>query len=110
MSQLDDLITTYVGELNGLGHADVDEDLVRTIAKSQGPSIYNADSSLVSCSDQAELDRVKTNFLSGKLGLTDDAANQAACLAVCEQYKDSRQKKRVVFYYLLMKHLGVGSL
>ena len=108
MSQLTDLIEGYKADLTEMG-VSVNDDLVAAIAKSLGPSIYNADSSLVSCTDQTELDRVKNNFLSGKLGRTDDAANQAACEAVCAKYSGNR-RKRVVFYYLLCDHLGVSSL
>ena len=109
MSKLDELVTKYVADLNEIG-AKVDEDLLRAVAKSQGPSIYLPDASLVSCSDQTELDRVKANFLVGKLGRSDDAANQAACDAVCKQYAGSNRKHRVVFYYLLLQQLGIKQM
>jgi Protein of unknown function (DUF2853) len=108
MSKLAELIGTYTSDLEGMG-VSVDGELLGAIAKSLGPSIYNADSSMVSCSDQVEIDRVKANFLTKKLGRTDDAANQAACEAVCKKYESTR-RKRVVFYYLLCQHLGVSSL
>jgi hypothetical protein len=108
MSKLTELMDAYTSDLEAMG-TSVNADLLASIAKSLGPSIYNADSSMVSCTDQSEIDRVKANFLSKKLGLTDDAANQASCEAVCAKYESTR-RKRVVFYYLLCDHLGISAL
>ncbi len=95
----------YQSALKGVSKDAIDGDLLKNVAKSLGPSIYLKDASLVACSDQAELDRVKNNFLIKKLGMADGPALDQAIKAVCEQY-DSRQKYRVVFYYLLAKKLG----
>lgn len=105
MSKLDEKMATYEKDLQGIGRSAIDATLLRNIAKSQGPSIYLKDASLVSCSDETELDRVRNNFAVKKLGcsLGDDLDN--AIKAVCEEYK-VRMKKRVVFYYLLAQKLG----
>lgn len=105
MSKLDELMVKYQSELKGVSKDAVDGDLLKNVAKSLGPSIYLKDASLVSCSDQTELDRVKNNFLIKKLGMTDGPALDNAIKSVCEEY-DSRQRLRVVFYYLLAKKLG----
>ncbi|MEK7256005.1 MAG: DUF2853 family protein [Bacteroidota bacterium] len=106
MSKLDEKIENYHATLKGMGgKSAIDSDQLAAIAKSLGPSIYNADSSLVSCSDPVELQRVKNNFLIKRLGMTDEAEMDAAIQAVCSEY-DSRQKQRVVFYYLLAQKLG----
>ena len=103
MSKFDELMSKYQSELGKSGA--VDADLLTKVAKGLGPSIYLKDASMVSCTDQSELDRVKTNFLTKKLGMTDDAAMDTAIQAVCKSY-ESNQRLRVVFYYMLCKNLG----
>ena len=106
MSKFDDLLGKYETELKGSGKKGaVNGEQLKAIAKGLGPSIYNKDSSLVACSDQAELDRVKNNFLIKKLGLKDGPQLDAAIKSVCEEY-DSRSKYRAVFYYMLAQKLG----
>ncbi len=83
----------------------VDADLLQKVAKSLGPSIYLKDASMVACTDKAETDRVKNNFLIKKLGMTDGPALDDAISAVCAEY-NTNQKLRVVFYYMLLKKLG----
>ena len=107
MSKFNEAMAKYTADLAGMGGAD--EALLTKVAKGLGPSIYLKDASLVSCTDQTELDRVKNNFLIKKMGMSDDAAMDAAIKAVCEQYKGSRNKHRAVFYYLLVKNLGLES-
>ena len=107
-SKLDDLMVDYKAHLEKhfTGH-NIDEDLLRKVAKGLGPSIYNADASQVSCSSKDELKTVKEKFLMGKHGMTDGARADQAIQEVCEQYKGSRSKKRVVFYYVLAKKLDL---
>ncbi len=112
MSKFDEAIATYEDALkNTLNISDYDVDLLKKVAKGLGPSIYNKDSSLVSTSDQAELDRVKTNFLIKKLGMSDSGSLDAAIKEVGEAFGSSnRSKYRAVFYYLLTKKLGKESV
>lgn len=105
MSKFDEMMAKYSAELTTVGKSAIDADQLTKVAKGLGPSIYLADASLVSCSDQTELDRVKTNFLEKKLGMTDGAAMDAAIKAVCDEYKVNR-RMRPVFYYLLAQKLG----
>ncbi len=104
MSKLDELMEKYQGHLATTSKDAVDGALLTAVTKSLGPSIYLKDASLVSCSDQTELDRVKTNFLSKKLGVEGEAADNAI-KAVCAEYTE-RMKYRAVFYYMLAKKLG----
>ena len=108
MSKFEDVITKAKEHIDKhfTGH-ETDEDLLRKVGKGLGPSIYNKDSSSVSCSDKKELATVKNSFLMKKHGLTDEAAADKAIQEVCEQYKGSRGKLRVVFYYILTKKLGL---
>jgi len=102
MSKLDELIEKYAADLEGAGEK-VDAKFLRAVAKSCGPAIYRKDSSLVALSDPKEVERVKKNFLMGKLGLKDTPKLDEGIKAVKGVYK-KRSKFRVVFYYLLAKH------
>ncbi|MEO0465484.1 MAG: DUF2853 family protein [Pseudomonadota bacterium] len=73
-----------------------------------GIALRNRDSSLVSCSDQGELDRVREKWCRGKLGLAHSSDDlDAAIGAICEKLKpEGGNKGRVTFYYLLAEHFG----
>lgn len=110
MSKFDDLMVKYHEEAAKLS-LSVDADLLTSVAKGLGPSIYNTDSSLVSSSDPEELGRVKANFLIKKLGLADGPELDAAIDEVIETLgRSNRNKHRVLFYYLLVKKLGKESV
>ncbi len=83
----------------------VDEEAVAGIVKHLGIALRsNKDASLVSASDQSELDRVRESWLERKLNLDGDL--DASIAAVCEQMAGDRQKQRVTFYYLLAGRHG----
>ena len=109
MSKFDEAIASYKSNMKELG-ISVDEDLLTKVAKGLGPSIYNANSSKVSSTDPSEIERVKNNFLIGKLGLSDgpnlDAAIQKA---IDKMGASNRNRQRTVFYYLLVEELGQES-
>jgi hypothetical protein len=106
MSKFEEAIETYQSELSKLG-ITLNSDLLTAVAKGLGPSLYNADASKVSCSDDDEIARVKKNFLIGKLGLEDSPALDEAIQGVCEQLGTSnRNKYRAIFYTLLVVNLG----
>ena len=111
MSKFDEALGKYRESLASVGgSAATDDALLTAVAKGLGPSIYLADASMVSCSDQTEKDRVKNNFLIKKHGLADSAALDAAVSAVCDQMGSSnRSKHRAVFYYLLVQKLGLAA-
>ena len=106
MSKFDEAIEKYIGALASF---PVDEELLTRVTKSLGPSIYLADASLVSCSDQAEKDRVKNNFLIKKLGCEDNGTLDAAVQSVCDKMSGMHHKYRAVFYYLLVVQEGLES-
>jgi hypothetical protein len=57
------------------------------------------------------MDRVKTNFLINKLGLTDGPELDAAIKEVCEAMGTSnRNKYRTLFYASLVKKFGKESV
>ncbi len=80
-------------------------DRVKKIVNYCGIALRNRDSSLVSCSDETEKNRVRDGFCFKKLGMDKDAAS-AAIEAVCTTMKPDRNKQRVTFYYLLAKNAG----
>ncbi len=108
MSKFDDVVAKAADQLKKVG-VKADDGLLRAIAKSQGPSIYLRDASLVSCGDEVELKRVEDNFIVKKLGVTDEAAIKKALESTCAKFKDVRQKMRVAFYYVLVKELKKES-
>ena len=81
------------------------EAAIEAIVKYLGIALRSRDASLVSCSDDSELARVREGFAVKKLGLSPDQA-EAGVAKVCEQMKDDRNKQRVTFYYLLAKETG----
>ncbi len=109
MSKFDDVVAKAADQLKKVG-VSVDDALLRAIAKSQGPSIYLRDASLVSCGDDAELKRVENNFIVKKLGVADDAKIKKALDGTCAKFKSINQKMRVAFYYVLVKDLKKESV
>ena len=92
----------------GLG---LSEELIAKVTASLGPVIYNQDAEVVSCSDKSEVERVKTNFLEKKLGLSDDTLFDSAIQSVCEKMGTSNTRKyRALFYALLAKEFGKESI
>jgi hypothetical protein len=109
MSKFDDALVLYKSSMSDIGQS-ADDALLTAVAKGLGPSIYLKDASMVSCSDSTETDRVKNNFLIGKMGCTAGPDVDAAIKAVCDQMGSSNKSKhRAVFYYLLVKQLGLES-
>ena len=105
MSKRDELIAKYATDLKEKCGITADMGLLTKVTIGCGPSIYNADSSTVSGSDDSELATVKNNFLIKKLGLKDSPDLDAGIASVMELYgKSNRNKYRAAVYYLLAKH------
>ena len=90
--------------------ADADEETVTSIAKKLGIALQNRDSSLVSCSDKSELERVRDGFAKKRLGLdasmSDDEIMDKINEVCVTMAGDGGNKHRVPFYYLLAKATG----
>ena len=111
MSKRDDLIAKYAEDLKEKCGVTPDMDLLTKVTIGCGPSIYNADASTVSGSDESELATVKNNFLIKKLGLKDSPELDKAIDSVMETYgRSNRNKYRAVVYYLLAKHFKKESV
>ncbi|GGW32560.1 DUF2853 family protein [Arenibacter certesii] len=105
MSKRDELIEKYAADIKDKFGEAPNMDLLTKVTIGCGPSIYNADASKVSGSDDKELATVKNNFLVKKLGLKDGPQLMEAINAVIEKYgKSERNKYRAVVYYMLAKH------
>lgn len=111
MSKRDELITKYAADLKDKCGVNPDMDLLTKIAVGLGPSIYNADSSTVSGSDEKELATVKNNYLIKKLGLSESDDLDGVIASVMDKYGQSnRNKYRAVVYYLLCTHFNKASV
>ena len=87
--------------------SNVNEAAVEGIVKHLGIALRNKDSSLVSATDPAELERLREGFVKKKLARSEsDADLDAAIASVMEKMKDERNKSRVTVCYLLAEHFG----
>ncbi len=109
MSKLQEKIDLYTGEVEKLG-LKVNTDLLASVTKGLGPSIYKVDAEKVSSSDSKELETVKKNFLIKKMGLEDSPKLDEAIAAAIEAIGSSnRNKYRAIFYTLLVQDLGLEA-
>jgi flagellar motor protein MotB len=84
---------------------NADSGVIAGIVHYCGIALQSRDSSLVSFNDEAEVGRVRENFLKKKLGLTNsDAELNQAIAAVGERMKPDHTRNRVTVYYLLAEH------
>lgn len=81
---------------------------VENIVKYCGVALRSRDSSLVACSDEAELKRVADGFVTKKL--EKDSGQMELVKDVCQEMKSDRFKSRVTFYYLAAKKARKMSL
>ncbi|MEJ4087997.1 DUF2853 family protein [Galbibacter orientalis] len=110
MSKRDELIEKYEADLKDKCGVTADKDLLTKVVIGLGPSVYNADASMVSGTDQKELETIKNNFLIKKLGLSASEDLDGAIDSVIEKYgRSNRNKYRAVVYYLLVKHFKKES-
>ncbi|RNC87094.1 MAG: DUF2853 family protein [Winogradskyella sp.] len=110
MSKRDELIAKYAADLKDKCGVNPDMDLLTKVTVGLGPSIYKADASTVSGSDEKELATVKNSFLIKKLGLSESDDLDGAIASVINTYGQSnRNKYRAVIYYMLTKHFNKES-
>ncbi|WP_297976592.1 DUF2853 family protein [uncultured Amaricoccus sp.] len=111
MSKRDDLIAIYAADLREKCGVTADMDLLTKVTIGLGPAIYNPDSSVVSGTQQSEIDTIRANFLVRKLGLKDGPELKAGIDKVLDSYgRSNRNKHRAVVYYLLTRHFGRESV
>ncbi len=109
MSKLQEKIELYTGEVEKLG-IKIDANLLASVTKGLGPSIYKVDAEKVSSSDPKELETIKKNFLIKKFGLEDSPKlDEAISKAVETLGSSNRNKYRAIFYTILVQELGLES-
>ncbi len=87
--------------------AKADEAAVAGLVRHCGIALRNKDSSLVSASDPAEVNRVVQGFCKKKLARTEgDDAILAVVTGVLTKMKAENHKGRVTVYYLIAEHYG----
>lgn len=85
--------------------SDVNDKAVDAIVKFCGIALQSRDSSLVSVTDPAELDRIRKGFATKVLNLG-EAECESAIAAASDKMKAERNKQRVTYYYLLAEAAG----
>lgn len=98
-------MTDYLADVRRYD-AGADPAVVDRIVKYLGIALRRRDSSLVSCSDPAELARLRDKWCMKRLGASDAEKCDSIIEIVCETMKADRAKSRVTFYYLVAKHLN----
>jgi len=79
--------------------------LVEKLTRNLAAVLAKADSKLVACSDQKEVERVRVNLIKNKLGFTDIEKARKVLEDVCQKTKEAKVKDRLVFYYLVIVQL-----
>ena len=95
----------HLADVKKFAKKPLNEAAFAGMAKSYALVMSKPDTRYVACSDAAELERVRENFLKKKLGLK-SADLDASLKAICEHMKADRTKSRLTFYYLLAEHHG----
>ena len=110
MSELDEklakLKSTAVSQLNECGVSNIDHDQLDGYVNSLKSMVDNVDATLVSGTDESELETVRRNFVEKKLGVTDRDKAMGAINNVAGKMSGIRMKSRPAFYYLVQKELG----
>lgn len=110
MSELDDklakLKATAVSQLNACGHSNIDHDKLDGYVNSLRSMVDNVDATLVSGTDESELETVRRNFVEKKLGVTDKDKAMSAINSVASKMSDIRMKSRPAFYYMVQDELS----
>lgn len=110
MSERDDklaaLKATAVKQLTECGISSINHDRLDGYVNSLKSMVDNKDATLVSGSDQSELDTVCRNFVAKKLGVTDKDKAMSAVNKVADKMSGIRMKARPAFYYLVAEELS----
>jgi hypothetical protein len=100
----DELLAQYAKHIQERFSEAADLEFLEKVTIGLGPAVYNRDASLVSGSDEGELETVKNNFLIKKLGLPEGPHLDYAIKDVMREYGPSeRTKYRAVVYYILAR-------
>lgn len=98
-------MSDHLADVTKYARKPVNEAALAGLAKTYRLVLSKPDTRYVACSDRAELETVRKDFLEKKLGLSGDGLD-AAVTSVCTTMKAARSKSRLTFYYLLAEHYG----
>ena len=98
-------MSDHLADVKKYAKKAVNEKALAGMEKTYRLVLSKPDTRFVACSDKAEFETVRKNFLEKKLGLSGDDLD-ASIKTVCETMKASRSKSRLTFYYLLAEHHG----
>lgn len=109
MNRFEQELDKYRFQLQEVSPEGFNEEGLIEEAKWLGPSIYDADSALVACSDPKELDRVRLAFTAKRFGCEYEPEwIDEAIEHVCKvQMTGVNRKYRAVFQYLVAVRLGM---
>ena len=77
MSKLDDAIEAAKKQMKAQ-KIPCNAELLEKVARGLGPALYKTDSKLIAARDAKEIATIKKNFISKKLGETDEAKQDKA--------------------------------
>ena len=100
------LKSTAISQLNECGISNIDHDKLDGYVNSLKSMVNNKDATLVSGSDESELETVRRNFVEKKLGISDKEKAMAAINSVAGKMSSIRMKSRPAFYYLVQQELS----
>ncbi len=107
----EELLAQYAQHIREKFSQTPDMDFLDKVVTGLGPAIYNRDASLVSGSNESELETVRNNFLIGKLGLPEGPHLMHTIKDVLREYGPSeRNKYRAVVYYILARRFKKESV
>lgn len=95
----------HLADVKKFARKPVNEAAFAGMAKAYALVMSKPDTRYVACSDPAEIERVRENFLKKKLGLASGDLD-GSIKAACEHMKADRTKSRLTFYYLLAEEHG----
>ncbi len=93
----------HLADIKKYAKKPINEAALAGLEKTYRLVLSKADSRFVACSDPAECDTVRENFLKKKLGLSGGDLD-GAIKTVCQTMKSEHNKSRLTFYYLLAEH------
>ena len=96
-------MTEHLADIKKYAKKPVNEAALAGLEKTYRLVLTHADSRFVACSDPAECETVRENFLKKKLGLSGGDLD-GAIKSVCQTMKSEHNKSRLTFYYLLAEH------
>jgi len=100
------LKSTAVSQLNECGVSNIDHDKLDGYVNSLKSMVDNKDATLVSGTDESELETVRRNFVEKKLGVSDKDKAMNAINSVAGKMSGIRMKSRPAFYYLVQQELS----